>query len=298
MTATTITVGLPTYTGERFLAASLDSLLAQDHPRFELLISDNGSTDRTGEIARAYALRDPRIRYLRSETNRGAVWNFDRVRDLATGDYFMWASDHDLWSPGCLTRLAAVLDAQPEVVLAYGRTLYMDIDGRTLEEPSDRIDTRGLGPARRLGKFLHQVGWCNLFYGLYRTEAIRSVAPSRNLWSPDIFSLAALTLRGAFTQVDEVLFHRRENRPPESQDQARRRVLGMLDPATAAARGQHELEALNRELRDAILGEVEGAGLGRLERLLAAGAVIANYRLRFGVPLGWRSVWRLAKLSA
>lgn len=298
MTACAITVGLPTFNGERHLADALGSLLAQDHPRFEIVVSDNGSTDRTGEIVRALAARDRRVRYLRSETNRGALWNFDRVREEAAGDYFLWASDHDWWSPGCLSRLAAVLDARPDVVLAYGRTRVVDGEGREREVPDDRIDTSGLGPARRLGRFLRRVGWCNLFYGLHRTWAVRRVAPSRNLWSPDIYTLARLSLCGAFTQVDEVLFHRRESRPPETAEEHRRRVLAAVDPASAPARAALDPVSLNRELRDAILGAVAAAGLGRTERLHAAIAVLAAFRLRFGVPLDLPAIWRAAHLQA
>ena len=80
-----VSVGLFVYNGERFLEESLNSILKQTFTDFELIISDNASTDRTGDIAREYAQRDNRIRYYRAEKNMGAGWNARRVYELATG---------------------------------------------------------------------------------------------------------------------------------------------------------------------------------------------------------------------
>ena len=83
-----LSVGLFVYNGERFLEETLDSILSQTFTDFELIISDNASTDRTGEISEAYVRRDDRIRYYRGEKNMGAGWNVRRVYELATGKYF------------------------------------------------------------------------------------------------------------------------------------------------------------------------------------------------------------------
>src|SRR3954467_5074495 len=93
-----LTVGLPTYNGEDYLASALDSLLAQTFTDFELIISDNASTDATESICREYAAKDARIRYIRQEKNRGAASNFRFVLDKSGGKYFMWAACDDFWS--------------------------------------------------------------------------------------------------------------------------------------------------------------------------------------------------------
>ncbi len=90
-----VSIGLSVYNGERFISHALDSLLSQEFEDFELIISDNASTDRTGQICLEYAARDKRIRYYRNEYNRGAVWNFNSVFKLSCGEYFMWASHDD-----------------------------------------------------------------------------------------------------------------------------------------------------------------------------------------------------------
>src|SRR5687767_14896710 len=83
-----VSVGVPVYNGEDYLAECLESLLKQSFEDFELILSDNGSTDATEQICREYAARDARIRYLREPENRGGSWNFNRLPRLARGEYF------------------------------------------------------------------------------------------------------------------------------------------------------------------------------------------------------------------
>jgi glycosyltransferase involved in cell wall biosynthesis len=74
-----LTIGLPVYNGEAYLSKAIRSLLDQDFEDFELIISDNASNDRTEVICKEAAAQDSRIRYVRSDQNRGATWNFRRV---------------------------------------------------------------------------------------------------------------------------------------------------------------------------------------------------------------------------
>ena len=124
-----VSVGLFVYNGERFLEEALHSILNQTFTDFELIISDNASTDRTGEIAEAYAKRDNRIRYYRSEKNMGAGWNARRVYELATGKYFKWAAVDDLLEPDLLRRCVEILESDPDCVVAYARTKEVDENG-------------------------------------------------------------------------------------------------------------------------------------------------------------------------
>jgi glycosyltransferase involved in cell wall biosynthesis len=93
-----VSIGMPVYNGEKYIRQALDSLLAQDYGHFELIISDNASTDGTAEICREYVAKDDRIRYCRNETNLGAVRNFNRVFELSSGKYFMWAATDNMLS--------------------------------------------------------------------------------------------------------------------------------------------------------------------------------------------------------
>src|SRR6267154_5510945 len=124
-----LSIGLFVYNGERFLEEVLQSILSQTFTDFELIISDNASTDRTGEIAEAYAKRDDRIRYYRSEKNMGAGWNIRRVYELASGKYFKQAAVDDLLEPDFLRRCVEILESDPDCVVAYAGTKEVDENG-------------------------------------------------------------------------------------------------------------------------------------------------------------------------
>lgn len=92
-----VSIGMAVFNGEPFIREALDSLLAQTFTNFELIISDNASTDGTEAICREYAACDARIRYVRQPENRGGLLNFQFVLDEARGEYFMWAAADDMW---------------------------------------------------------------------------------------------------------------------------------------------------------------------------------------------------------
>jgi glycosyltransferase involved in cell wall biosynthesis len=121
-----VSIGMPVYNAQRYLEGTLDSILAQSFRDFELIISDNGSTDRTEAICRDYASRDSRISYFRHEENRGAGWNFQYVFHRARGEYFKWNAYDDRLGPQFLEKCVALLDRTPEAVLAF--TKYVDVD--------------------------------------------------------------------------------------------------------------------------------------------------------------------------
>ena len=124
-----VSIGLFVCNGESFLEQTLDSILSQTFTDFELIISDNASTDRTGEMAQAYARRDDRIRYYCSDKNMGAGWNVRRVYELATGKYFKQAAADDLLEPDFLRKCGEILESDPGCVVAYAQTKEVDEDG-------------------------------------------------------------------------------------------------------------------------------------------------------------------------
>ena len=115
-------VGMPVYNGERYLEEALDSILAQSFDDFELVISDNASTDRTEEICRAYAHKDERIRYFRMRENYGVIDNFNNAFRLSAGEYFKWAASDDVCEHDYLRKAVEVLDRDPSVVRQLTRT--------------------------------------------------------------------------------------------------------------------------------------------------------------------------------
>jgi glycosyltransferase involved in cell wall biosynthesis len=207
-----VSIGLPVYNGAQHLRESLDALLSQSHHRFELIISDNASTDDTSDICLEYAGRDDRIRYYRNEANHGSIVNFNRVLALAEGEYFMWAADHDNWGREYVSRCVQVLDNDSTVVLCSTEAAWIDSSGEVIEDIPTPIDTRGLNKVSRFRVILRSLDNCYPIYGLIRMAALEQIGPLRQSFAPDILLLTELSLLGAFAFIPERLFYLRRTK--------------------------------------------------------------------------------------
>lgn len=202
-----VSIGLPVYNAERYLKLALDSLVAQDHPNFELIISDNASTDGTEKICRSYAQRDARVRYHRAEHNMGAIWNFNRVFELARGEYFMWAAHDDLRDPRCVSACVAAMQTRPDAVLCCTGIRFIDEDGGAIDVAPHVAGIRPTGrtPGERLRQVARACNWYD-FYGLARTSALSRTRRAFPTWGFDVVVLLELCLRGTVVLVPEPLF--------------------------------------------------------------------------------------------
>ena len=144
-----VTIGVPVYNGEAFLAEALDALVWQTYQNLEILISDNASTDDTEGIARSFANADSRIRYERLPSNIGPVLNFNRLVHLARGDYFKWAAHDDLHAPDYIERCVARLEERTDAVLCQSRVRIIDAAGATVREMPGFPDTGSVRPSIR-----------------------------------------------------------------------------------------------------------------------------------------------------
>lgn len=220
-----VSIGLPIYNEEIFLSQVLESLLSQDYDNFEIVICNNASTDSTPEICKEWMIRDSRIRYHQNEENIGAADNFSLAFKLSRGEYFMWASGHDLWEPGFISNCLAPLLDDADTSLCYPQLQWIDYEGGRLAIEELKADTRGLGISRR---FLQAI-WRqpqNAIFGLMRKSSLEMTRLVRKTVGPDQVLLVELAIIGAFVQVDQPLFLRRRNRPSETIEQSRERRVG------------------------------------------------------------------------
>lgn len=230
-----VSIGMPVYNGERFLENALNSILAQTFEDFELIISDNGSTDRTEEICRSYANGDRRIRYFRNQQNFGAGWNFDRVAELSRGKYFKWACHDDLCALEFLQRCVDVLERDSSIVLAYPKTLIVDERGEEIEKYEDRFHLQSSLPSQRFKTYHHLVRYghqCHPFHGLIRRDVLTELLPLGSYPSSDLILLGKLILRGKFYEVPDYLFWKRDH--PETSVRAHnafRERIAWYDPS-------------------------------------------------------------------
>lgn len=207
-----VSVGLPVRNGERYLAAAIESILAQSYENFELIISDNASTDRTEEVCRKYATLDQRVKYDRADRNRGAAANFNRVVELASGEYFKWAAHDDMLSPDYLEKCVTALNADPNAVLCYTWVKEIDERGDLLFVGRSRLigaDVESV-PAR-FSVLISQIGNCREVFGLIRTAAVRRTSLHQSYEGEDRALLAELAMLGRFIELPEPLFLHREH---------------------------------------------------------------------------------------
>ncbi len=191
-----VSIGLPVYNGLPYVEEALATLLAQENADFELIISDNASTDGTSELCRRLAAQDSRIRYRRNAQNIGAMNNFSAVLECARGQYFMWASHDDRWNCEFVSSLATALDDAPDAVLATPIVIHTNADGSMRNDPVDRPAGGESGMANlRLLSADHAVSW---IYGLFRTDWLRRHRDELDrypVWGFDCLWLADVCLR-------------------------------------------------------------------------------------------------------
>lgn len=204
-----VSVGLPVFNGERYLSHALDSILAQTYEGFELVISDNASTDGTEEICRAYAERDERVRYFRNTENLGAAANFNRTFELSTREYFKWVAADDVLAPEFLERCVEALDDHPEAVLAYPRVRCIDDRGRLFldDQPEEQAHVLWRPTAvDRFRQLLDDSPWRVFFvFGLIRAEQLARTRLIGGYMGSDCTLVAELALLGPFHEVPQRL---------------------------------------------------------------------------------------------
>jgi glycosyltransferase involved in cell wall biosynthesis len=205
-----VSVGLPVYNGEKYLNQALNSICNQDFGDFELIISDNASTDGTQEICKTYAARDSRIRYFRNERNIGAAPNYRKVFELSRGEFFKWCAHDDLCHPSFLRRcLETFAGAPSSVVLVYPRCELIDESGNVLGQAGDRVETKARRPHRRLGRVIRRVSYAYPVWGLIRKEYLRKSSLTGSVCYWDDGLLAELSLFGEIWEIPEVLSQNR-----------------------------------------------------------------------------------------
>jgi glycosyltransferase involved in cell wall biosynthesis len=279
---------MPVYNGERHLAAALDSVLGQTFTDFELIICDNASTDRTGEIAQSYAAKDPRVRYVRNVRNVGAARNFRRTFELSSGEYFRWHAADDVSSPECQARCVEAIERDPRAVLAYPKTRFMDEQGRLLWDYDDGLHLQSAPAGQRFRQILERLGYVNLHYGLMRADVLRKTRLLGTYGGSDIVFLAELSLYGPFCEVPEFLFYRRLH-PAASSAMTLAQLGAFYDPDNRShiwiQEWRHLWEHLRSVLRaplgirdkllmQAFLVRVAAGNSGKLARELLGAAAI------------------------
>lgn len=206
-----VSIGLPVYNGERFISQAIESILTQDFDNFELIISDNCSTDQTEEICLNYHSKDKRIRYYRMDENLGAGTNFMHVLGLAEAPFFMWTTHDDLREKSFISTCLPPFYEDPAVALVYTRTRVLDANSNFLRFHQDPLADQE-SPQERFRNLIWGLGMCNAILGLFRMSILKKVTAWGKSLFADTLALAEIALMGKFVQIEEPLFIRRLTR--------------------------------------------------------------------------------------
>jgi glycosyltransferase involved in cell wall biosynthesis len=226
-----LTIGLPVYNGEKYVAESLEALLGQSFTDFELIISDNASTDSTGDICRRFEKQDSRVRYFLQPQNIGLAPNHNFVVEQTRSELFKWASNDDLYARDLLERCIDALDKYPDVVLAHSWTARVDESGAVTKAYKYPLNTAAPRAPERFRSLLFDSGGDD-DYGVIRTDVLRQTAMKESYHHADRTIITELGLYGRFYQVPDWLYFRREH-PGQSGAVSMRRRCAIMDPRRA-----------------------------------------------------------------
>jgi len=262
-----LSIGLPVYNGEEYLSEALDALLGQSYQDFELIISDNASTDGTAGICQHYVAQDPRVRYVRQPHNIGAAPNHNFVFQQARGELFKWASHDDLYGRELLQRCVEALDEHPHVVLSHAWQAIIDTAGNVTQPYDYQLATDSPQAPERFRSLLFADGGDD-FYGVIRSEVLRRIAPHDSYHHADRTIVAEIALHGPFHQVPELLYFRRDHPTrAERANPTKRTRCANLDPRRADRLRHPTIRLLGDYVRG-FVGVIRRAPLSPADRRL------------------------------
>ena len=268
-----VSVGMPAYNGERWIAASIESVLNQTYDNFELIISDNASTDATEEICKGYAARDPRIRYLRQATNLGASENYNTVFRSARAPYFKWASSNDICHATFLEKCLAAFQDRPDLALCYPRARLFEDEPEDGEDNDDGLDLPEESPCRRFERLVSQMELNNIMNGLVRSNILSQTPLIKPYFSSDVVLMAEVALHGKIAEIPEFLFYRRMDKETATRLKSEEDVKAHYDPSK---RSMMLFQCWRLHL--GYLGVALRAPLTAKERLCVLSKVMRNFR--------------------
>lgn len=289
-----VSIGLPVYNGENYLAASLTSLLDQSFTDFEIIVSDNASIDTTAEIVAGFMAADDRVRYVRNDHNVGANPNYNRTVALAQGEYFRWQAHDDRCEPKYLELCLTTMESRPDVSLVHTATSYIDRNGdplvplrngfldpdgfiERLVQDDDAIPMLdSVQPHVRLDAIANRMTVFFDIFGLMRTADVRQTMLLPNYYGADKVFLAEMALKGRILRIPDEEFHRRCHANASSRSTNLRSLAGWSD---ATQRFDYYPAHIIKGYLDAISSADLSAGDKRRCRLVLLKRLRSPYKL-------------------
>jgi glycosyltransferase involved in cell wall biosynthesis len=210
-----VSIGLPVYNGEKFVAEAIQCVLDQSYSNWELIISDNCSTDSTMDICRRFAQQDSRIHVYQNARNMGVSYNYNEAFRRSRGPYFKWMAHDDLFAPEFIEKCVVELERDKSLVLVFSKMSYIDADRHFLRHQASSLSVLGEtadARAKQLMVLARQgMDFIWLAYGVIRHEIIEQCGAMGLHAADDQVLLFKIALRGRMKQMENELFYRREH---------------------------------------------------------------------------------------
>jgi glycosyltransferase involved in cell wall biosynthesis len=225
-----VSVGLPVFNGEQHLAQALRALLDQTFTDLEIIISDNASTDGTRDICERFVREDRRLRYIRQPRNVGAPRNWNAVVHQAAGQYFKWASANDYCNDRFVDECLRMLQDDPRVVLAFGKTCLVDEKNGSTSDYHGDLELVEQRPSARFRRVGRQWRLNNAQSGVFRLDVLRQTRLERPYIEGDLVLMQELALHGHFRQSPGAMLYRRVGDGSMSMQLPTEQLLQFIDP--------------------------------------------------------------------
>lgn len=270
-----VSIGIPTFNRASTIGRAIESVLSQNYPHLEVLISDNASSDVTEVTCQHYVATDERVKYWRQPRNLGPTPNFQFVLQQARGVYFMWLGDDDWMGPGFIASCVAELQADPSFAVVGGVVHYYR-DGRVYAR--DRVDAFLMDhPLVRIFSYYRKVCNNGIFYSLMRRD-LMFANNLKNCMGGDWLFVAGMIYSGRALQLPNVSVHRDMGGTSESKF----KIAKILKTSSIGAAFPHLAIAVHAA-QDIFFDNAVYQDMSLARRLLVAGGVAAEVILLKGV---------------
>ncbi len=292
-----LSIGVPVYNGADYIAEAIRSHLEQDFTDFELVVSDNCSDDATPDIINEFVNADSRVTYSRNDENVGGPANFNRLFRLTTGELFTWAAADDRIEPGYLSKVIAMMDADPDVVIGHSDALLID----PKSEPMLEMDQGFLGgdgymeaikltppigddrfhsphPHERIDAVINNNHRNFYIFGIMRRDVMMQTRLHGAFYGGDRTLLVEMAMRGTFRKVQEPLFGSRSHGSNASRS-------GM-DFEQLKQHGAKDLSFASQVMKGYVNG-VRSAGVSRSDELKCLAVVAKKFKQPTRLLRGW-----------
>jgi glycosyltransferase involved in cell wall biosynthesis len=275
-----ISVGLPVYNGGKLLPQAIESILSQDFSNFELIISDNGSTDETQEVCLYYNQRDRRIKYFRFDENHGMLTNFLNVLGHADAPYFMFATHDDLREKTLISSCLPFIEKDKSVALVYPRSKVVDANSNFIGFGEDRLTASQESPQERFKHVIWEFTMGNSILGIFRLSIIKKITSWGKALYGDNLVMAEVALLGKIIQIDAPLFIRRltRNYNYRTHDERNAQLIAEGDPRLFS----EGISFPHSRLAYAHLELLNQSNMEKTDKEMLMNEVIKCFRTRFG----------------